>query len=366
MVSPVLQRWRTTGSLGSGAADLNARRLDSLFRSMNNAPMDSRKIEALWGHVHWLTVLGQQGSYTAAAQRLGVSKAAMSQRIVELERAAGVPLVRRTTRSVRLTEAGQQLVDATQGAFEHIARSFEGVKDLAATPRGLLRVTAPVALARQQLVPRLPEFLREHPEIRIELELSDRLSSLAQEGFDLAIRHSATVPDTHVAWTLCRTQSVLVASRAYLRKRGTPKRPEELSAHDCLHYLRPQETPAWSFVKRGSRQADKLTVPVRGAFAANNSEALREAALGGLGIALLPDFSAQSGLQAGKLVSVLPDWQPVGAFGEQLFAVRPYSPQVPRAVQALVGYLRDALKGGFTLTSGRRGSGSAGPPASPP
>ncbi len=316
---------------------------------MNNERMDSRKIEALWSHVHALTVLGQQGSYTAAAQRLGISKAAMSQRVAELERAAGVPLVRRTTRSVRLTEAGQQLVDATQSAFEQIARSFEGVKDLADTPRGLLRVTAPVALARQQMVPRLPEFLRAHPEVRIELELSDRLSSLAQEGFDLAIRHSAAVPDTHVAWTLCRTDSVLVATRAYLRRRGMPRAPTDLAAHDCLYYPRPQETPAWSFVRRdGPAGADKLTVAVKGPFAANNSEALREAALGGLGIALLPDFSAQSGLRAGKLVAVLPDWRPVGAFGEQLYAVRPYSAQVPRAVQALVGYLRQALKEGFS------------------
>ena len=309
--------------------------------------MDSRKIEALWSHVHWLTVLGQQGSYTAAAQRLGVSKAAMSQRIVELERAAGVPLVRRTTRSVRLTEAGQQLVDATQGAFEQIARSFAGVKDLAATPRGLLRVTAPVAFARQQLVPRLHDFFKAHPEVRVELELSDRLSALAQEGFDLAIRHSASVPDTHVAWSLCETRSVLVASRAYLRKRGTPQAPEDLAAHDCLHYLRPQETPAWRFERAGGRATRKVTVAVKGPFAANNSEALREAALGGLGIALLPDFSAQAALQARKLARVLPEWQPVGAFGEQLYAIRPYSPYVPRAVQAFVAYLRETLKAGF-------------------
>lgn len=320
-----------------------------MFAKLNNAEMESRKIESLWAHVHWLTVLGQQGSYTAAAQRLGVSKAAMSQRINELERAAGVPLVRRTTRSVRLTEAGQQLADSTQGAFEQIARSFEGVKDLAATPRGVLRVTAPVALSRQQLVPRLPDFLRAHPELRIELEMSDRLLPLAQEGFDLAIRHSAAVPDTHVAWTLCRTDSLLVASRAYLRRRGAPRHPAELPAHDCLHYLRPQDTPAWSFVRRrgAGAGAEKLTVPVKGAFAANNSEALREAAQGGLGIALLPDFTAQAALQAGRLLPVLPEWQPVGGFGDQLYAVRPYSPQVPRAVQAFVAFLREAFGAGF-------------------
>ena len=168
-------------------------------------------------------VLGQQGSYTAAAARLGVSKAAMSQRIAELERSAGVPLVRRTTRSVRLTEAGQRLVDETRPPFERIAHSFAGVRDLAGVPRGLLRVTAPVALARQQLVPRLAQFLHANPEVRLELELSDRLSSLATEGFDLAIRHAASVPDTHVAWQLCETHSVLVASRSYLRRRADPE-----------------------------------------------------------------------------------------------------------------------------------------------
>src|SRR2546427_340301 len=115
-----------------------------------------------------LVVLEQQGSFTSAAARLGVSKAAMSQRVAELERAAGVALVTRTTRSVRLTEAGQRLVDETRGAFEHIADSFAGVRDLAAEPRGLLRVTAPVAFSRQQLMPRLPAFLRAHPQIRLE------------------------------------------------------------------------------------------------------------------------------------------------------------------------------------------------------
>jgi len=336
--------------------------LDSLFAKVNNAlsktgtatrsqAVDIRRIETLWSHVHWLCVLGTLGSFTAAAQRLGVSKAAMSQRITDLERAAGVPLVLRTTRSVRLTEAGQQLADATGGAFEAIGTAFAGIKDLAATPRGRLRLTAPVALARQQIVPLLPAFLRAHPEVRLDLDLSDRLVPLAQEGYDLAIRHTHAPPETHTAWALCATRSLLVASRAYLRRRGTPAEPADLAQHDCLHYLRPGDAPAWQLtpLAAGSDPAPKLTVPIGGPFAANNSEALREAALAGLGIALLPDFSAQAALRAGKLVPVLPGWQPVGSFGEQLYAIRPYSPYVPRAVQALVGFLRDALQQGFAL-----------------
>ncbi len=310
--------------------------------------MTEQKMADLWSHCHWLTVLAEQGSYTAAAARLGVSKAAMSQRIAELERVAGVTLVQRTTRSVRLTEAGQRLVDQTRAAFEQISQSFAQVRDLAEAPQGLLRVTAPVALARQQIVPLLPDFLRQYPQVRIELNLSDRLSSLATEGFDLAIRHTTHPPDTHVAVALCATRSVLVASKAYLRRAGTPQQPADLAAHNCLHYPRPQERPAWTFEPQARTSTrERVTVQVSGSLAANNSEALRDAAMAGLGIALLPDFSAQAALRAGKLVEVLPGWAPVGSFADRIYAIRPYAAHVPRAVSALVDYLRRSLSPGF-------------------
>ncbi len=309
--------------------------------------MKTKKVESLWSHLHWLGVLAETGSFTAAAGRLGVSKAAMSHRVSELEQATGVPLVRRTTRSVRLTEAGQHLVDATRSSFAEIERNFAGVKDMAGAPRGLVRVTVPVALGRQRIVPLLPEFLRLYPDVRIELELSDRLTSLAKEGFDLAVRHVASVPDTHVAWKLCDTRSVLVASRSYLQRRGTPAWPEDLSDHDCLHYLRDSTAPTWAFEPRKGK-GGRVTVKISGVFAANNSEALRETALAGLGIALVPDFSAQQEIEAGRLRPVLTDWRVVGAFGEQLFAIRPYAPQVPRTVQVLVVFLRERLAEGFS------------------
>jgi DNA-binding transcriptional LysR family regulator len=324
--------------------------MNALFALVNNPSMKSEKVEALWAHLHWLTVLAQQGSYTAAAQRLGVSKAAMSQHIAELERAAGVSLVQRTTRSVRLTEAGQRLVDGMREPFERIGQSFASVRDMAELPSGRIRVTAPVAFARQQLVPRMAEFLRAHPQVRLELELSDRLSSLATEGFDLAIRHTAAPPDTHVAWMLCTTRSVLVASRAYLRRRGTPSTPHELTQHDCLHYPRGQDTPTWHFEPADARRraaTPRVTVAVAGPFSANNSEALRDAAIAGLGLALVPDFSAQSALQSGKLVEVLDGWSSVGGFSPHIYAIRPYSSHVPRAVTAFVAWLRETLAPGF-------------------
>ena len=390
--------------------------------------MKKQRIEALWGHVHWLGVLAEAGSYTGAAARLGVSKAAVSQRIRELELAAGVPLVRRTTRSLRLTEAGQGLVEATREAFVQIERSFAGVRELADTPRGLLRVTAPVALGRQHIVPLVPAFLRAYPELSIELDLSAQISSLARDGFDVAIRHvfqgspgssqvsltpsegglgealltgrsqgnagppqvslspsesglgeawprgrsqgdagppqvslpplggglgeawprgRSFVPETHVAWTLCETRSVLVASPDYLQRRGAPADPQALAGHDCLGYRRAGGVLSWRFEPAGG--GAQVSVPIRGCFAANNSEALREAAVGGLGLAVLSDFTAQRALLDGLLVPVLPDWRPVGLFGDSLCAIRPYSPTVPKAVQVFVAWLREALKEGFPL-----------------
>lgn len=312
--------------------------------------MDTQKVEALWAHLHWLNVLAEQGSYTAAAARLGVSKAAMSQRIAELERAAGVALVQRTTRSVRFTEAGRQLVEKTRAEFERIAASFASVREMADVVSGTVRVTAPVAFARQQLVPRLAQFARANPEVRVQLELSDRLTSIASEGFDLAIRHSAQVPETHVAWKLCDTRSVIVATPAYLKKRGTPETPADLAAHDCLYYPRTPGPGVWSFEKHGRRaESPRVSVTVNGPVSANNSEALRDAALEHLGIALLPDFSAQTALQARKLVVLLPHWRPVSAYASQLHVVRPYGAHVPRAVTHFTEFLRRSFEGGFPL-----------------
>lgn len=297
--------------------------------------------------LHLLTVLAQTRSYTQAARRLALSKATVSQRIADLERAAGVPLVRRTTRSVGLTPAGQQLVDDTQASFERIAHSFAGIRDLAGSPRGLVRLTAPVALGRQHIAPTLPAFLARFPEIRLELDLNDRFVNLAQEGFDLAVRHVQAPPETHVAWALCASRSVLVASRAYLDRHGMPGHPDDLARHACLLYLREATGQSWSFERTVRRREERVAVAVTGPLKANNSEVLRDAVLAGLGIGLLPDFSAADALASGDVVPVLPGWTPLGFFGDHIYALRPWSPRIPRAVQCLVDHLRESLGRGF-------------------
>jgi DNA-binding transcriptional LysR family regulator len=311
------------------------------------------QISPLLADLHLLTVLASTRSFTEAARRLGVSKASASMRITELERAAGVLLVRRTTRSVGLTEAGQQLVNDMLPAFGRISESYIAVKDLVGTPRGLVRVTAPVALGRQHLAPCVAGFLKDFPEIQIELELTDRFVNLANDGFDLAIRHTNTPPETHVAWVLCETRSVLMASPAYLAARGVPTHPSELSAHDCLLYLGGGHSGNWTFAKKRANAVkavgERVGVNIRGSLKANNSEVLRDALVAGLGIGLLPDFSLPPPNASGELplVRVLPDWHVQGFFGDRIYALRPWSAQVPKPVQCLVEYLRAYFARGF-------------------
>lgn len=315
--------------------------------------MSADQLSPLISDLHLLTVLADTKSFTETARRLGVSKASASTRITELERVAGVSLVRRTTRSVGLTEAGQQLVNELQPAFNRISDSYTAVKDLVGAPRGLIRVTAPVALGRQHLAPCVASFLKLYPDIQLELELTDRFVNLAQEGFDLAIRHTHAPPETHVAWELCKTRSVLLASSDYLARRGHPAHPSQLTAHDCLLYLG-SHASSWTFVRQAKRKpaanAERVGVTIKGLLKANNSEVLRDALQAGLGIGLLPDFSITPNTPGqAPLVQVLPDWQVQGFFAERIYALRPWSAQVPKAVQCLVAHLRQSFAGGFPL-----------------
>jgi DNA-binding transcriptional LysR family regulator len=296
------------------------------------------KTEALWTHLYWLTVLAEQGSFTRAAERLDVSKAAVSQKIKELETLTGVALVQRTTRSVRLTSAGEQLAGELREPFTRIAESVYRVRDEAGPVRGQVRISAPVAFARQQLVPIIGDFLREYPQVRLQLDVTDRLVSLGGEGFDLAIRHSQSLPETHVALPLCATRALLVASPAYLAQYGVPQTPDALLQHNCLWYPRGPDAPQWRF--QSHQGGETLTVKIQGNFATNNSESIRDAALQGAGIAMLPDFSARAALESGALQPVLSSWQAVDAFADRLWVVRPYAAQVPRAVTTFIHWLR--------------------------
>lgn len=304
--------------------------------------------EPLWSHIYWLSVLAETGSFTKAAERLGVSKSAVSQYIADLERAAGVALVLRTTRRTRLTDAGDRLVAETSGHFQSIASGFASVQDSAGEVRGVVSITAPVAFSRQQLVGCISQYLVAHPGVTVRLDATDRIVSLTTEGFDLAIRHCEQVPESLIGKVLCRTRSVLVASPDYICRAGMPRSPADLPGHNCLFYPRVGEAVSWSFSAR-NQDCNERSVTVSGSFAINNSEAIREAALNHIGIALLPDFSAQRSLQNGDLVQVLPEWEAAGEFAKQLHVIRPYSRHVPKAVQLLFAHIQLAFASGFPL-----------------
>jgi DNA-binding transcriptional LysR family regulator len=265
-------------------------------------------------------------------------------RISELERITGVPLVNRTTRSVGLTEAGHRLVAECAPAFERIDAGYTSVKDLSDTPSGILRVTAPVAFGRQRLAPILTAFLQSYPDISVQIELTDRLVNLTHEGFDVAIRHTSVAPDNYVAWALCETRSVLVASAKYLERCGIPNHPEDLINHACLSYLDPSKSDVWIFlpIEAGHHPTKSISVPVTGPLKANNSEMLREAVIDGLGIGLLPDFSATSPSDP-ALEIILPDWRVQGFFGNRIYALRPPATRVSRAVQCFIEHLRETF-----------------------
>lgn len=299
---------------------------------------------AAFSNLYLLKVLAETRSFTKTAQRLRLSKATVSTRIGELERDLGVPLVRRTTRSVALTDAGAHLVAAISAGFAQIETGIADIQGLIEEPRGLIRLTSPVAFGRQKLAPILPRFLQRYPKVRLELDLNDRLVNLPRDGFDLAVRHVAAPPENYVAWPICPVKPLLVASEEYLKRHGTPQHPLDLQQHACLTYLRESNTVRWEFERKGRRKSpERASVTVAGPLCVNNSEILREAALAHLGIALISDFSITHEIEQGRLRLILPEWQPIGFFGEQVYAVRPWSPQVPKAVQCLVEYLRTEL-----------------------
>src|SRR5690625_5119767 len=295
--------------------------------------MERNKTERLWTHLHSLIILSQQGSFTAAAKRLNISKATVSLRITELEKSLGVKLVHRTTRSIQLTDAGQQLVKQTQGAYQHINSELKNIESHAHHPRRLLRVTAPVALTQQYLIPALPDFLRRYPEIHIELEAEDRIHSLSSEGFDLAVRHTKEVSDTLVAWQLTETYPLLVAIPTDLEQQAPIQHPSDLHQHDLLHDPRQKNTSSrWSCVSLDPLNAlsdAPITIRIHPRFAHRPSHTLPQMPNADLGLALVPHFRAQSGLKDGSLVPVLPNWQVLRHFGPAIYALRSCAARTP-------------------------------------
>jgi DNA-binding transcriptional LysR family regulator len=273
--------------------------------------------------------------FTAAARHLGMTKSAVSKQVARLEHGLGVRLLHRTTRSLSLTDSGRVLYERATQSLALADEARAAVADLSAKPRGILRVTASVAFGKLCVAPLVPEFLARNPELRIQLILLDRFVDLAEEGIDLAIRLARVLPGGVVAKTLCSVDYALCASPTYLKTRKKIQQPADLAQHDCLYYGSAELGGTWTFERARKHQS----VHVSGRFIVNSSEVIRDAVRSGLGIGLLPSFAVGEDLANERLIRVLPNWKPLGPFGDAAYAVWLPDRLLPPKVRAFVEFL---------------------------
>lgn len=238
---------------------------------------------------------------SAAGREFGLSPAASSARMAQLERRLGARLLHRTTRQITLTQDGEAFLVQAQLLLDAAEQAEAAVGDAARAPQGLLRVAASVSFGRQHIVPALAAFMARYPGIRLDLRLSDRVIDLAEHGIDVAIRIGPLKDSALVARTLASSRLVLVASPAYLAQHGAPSHPQDLLAHQCL--VLGSANP-WRF----KADEKELAVRVDGRMQSDNGEALRDAAVDGMGIALQSVWATYLQLKSGALVQVLKDY----------------------------------------------------------
>lgn len=272
-----------------------------------------------------------QGSFTAAAERLGLSKQFVSKRVGALEAQLGVRLLVRTTRRLRATELGLAYGEQARAIVQQVDDLEQTITGTSRSPRGRLRISAPMSFGTMHLSPLLPTFLAEYPEVSVELELSDRMVDLLGEGFDVAVRIGVLADSSLIARRIAPMQLVLCCSPAYLQARQAPTTLADLATHDCLLYGHGPRVE-WTF---GCTAQKSLLVS--GRYRANNGELLRDAALQGLGIAQLPTFIVAPALARGDLVTVLDAFRPATS---SVHAVYPQHRQSSLLVRLFVEFLQ--------------------------
>lgn len=274
----------------------------------------------------------ETGSLAAAARRLGLSSGQASKLLAKLEAELGVRLLNRTTRALSPTEVGQAYYDRIRAILDDLDALDAQVKDRAATPRGRLKLTAPLTFGTLRLVPALNDFAQLYPQIDLDVSFTDRMVSLVDEGFDAAIRAGRVADSTLIARKLCDMHTIVVASPDYLARHGEPAHPSDLARHACIIDTNFRDPLLWRFAEGGQ----PLTVPLSGRLRYSNGEACLQAAEAGLGIAHVPDFVAGPSLAAGRTRALL------GPYAEQpggIFALYPPGRHLAAKVRVLVDFL---------------------------
>lgn len=257
-------------------------------------------------------------SVSASAHALGVSKSVISKRIAQIEDHLGATLLSRSTRRIALTSAGEAFVEHARRILAELDAGQEHIHSLRSALAGRIRMTAPVSWGEHVLSPVLPEFLRLHPSVELDLRLADRVMDVAFEGLDIALRWSSTDPDpAFQVQHLSTIQWHLVAAPELWHQHPAPTQPLDLQDIPCLSYWSTPQDDHWSFAAN-STQSD---VRVTSRYHVDNPEAVLHACLAGLGAALLPDYLCRDALQQGLLSNVLPQWTPITRFGRGISAV---------------------------------------------
>lgn len=280
----------------------------------------------------------ETGSFAAAARRLGTSSGQASKLVARLETALGVRLLNRTTRALAPTETGRAYFERVRALLDEFDTLDASVRDQAQSPRGRLRLSAPLTFGVTRLCDALNAFAGRYPDIALDVQFTDRLVNLVDEGFDAAVRVGRPADSTLVARRLCPTRILVVAAPDYLARRGTPALPADLASHDCIIDTNFRDPLDWRF----AGPEGPLGVAVSGRIRFSNAEACLRAAEAGLGIAHVPDFVATESLRAGRVRAVLGDHAdtPLG-----VFALYPPGRHLAVKVRVLVDFLAKHFQG---------------------
>ncbi len=289
--------------------------------------------------LYYFAMVVEHSGFAAAERALGIPKSRLSRRIAQLEADMGVRLLQRSTRRFAVTEVGQKVYRHAQAMLSEAQSAREAVDKLSAEPRGLIKVSAPVALAQQQLAELLPDFLEKFPLVRVQLQVSNRRVDLINEGFDVALRVRSQLNDdgSLVMRSFAQIRELLVASPAYLDARGRPAMPQDLADHLTLSMSEDESRQRWEL-----HGPDDVTVRVdiQPRLMGHDFPLLMESARRGLGIALLPETVCGEFIRRGQLELVLPDWSlPQGI----CHAVFPSRRGLLPSVRAFIDFLAERL-----------------------
>jgi DNA-binding transcriptional LysR family regulator len=279
--------------------------------------------------------VAQLGSFSGAARALGMPVSSVSRKVAELEARLGSNLIKRTTRKLNLSEQGLGFFERCAPLLQGLEEAEAGLTEMRVEPEGVLHVTAPVALGRGEFLDFIASFLSRNPKLRIELAVTNQYLDFVATQVDVAIRFGELADSGVIAKRLGSSQRVLVAAPAYLKERGRPRLPHDLSRHDCVLFSSKAEGSEWKLQSHRRR----ARIRVAGRVTANNLESVNELAVRGLGVALLPEPYLLAGSAAGQLERVLPAWTSAPIPVHAVYLDRKFAPaKVQAFLAALVGW----------------------------